>query len=283
MKSLTARQKLSIATRLILAGALSIFATGNRSLPASVPAVKPAASAAAAKSAPKPVAAKSAPAKSAPKSSAPLPAAGQTVTGNAGVNYSFKLPAGLTLATPAREKPDNFTEYTASSAGGEGVRPFRFEARLAKFETPVDCAIFTQFSEGLTRSFMGEHYFDQSPAALQKIAGAAFRVKLFHKEVPPDFNQKSAAVNVAHYLTTQGDAILSLVFYTDANNEAKGQAVRDTLLKSLRFSSSTGNAVCKSPSSLSGSAPAGHSTSTSAPTPAPSPSHPAGKPASSPK
>jgi hypothetical protein len=270
MTSTASARNFRIVSCLILAGGLCLIARSGSALPSAPAPVKSAATPAK-KSAP----AIAAPKAAAAKSSAAKPIAGQTVSGSAGVNYSFKLPAGLTLATPAREKPDNFTEFTAStspagSAPGETSRPFRFEARVATFDKPVDCAIFTQFSEGLTRSFMSEHFFDQSPAATQKIAGATFLVKLFHKEVPPDFNQKSAAVNVAHYLTTQGDAILSLVFYTDARDEAKGQAQRDAILKSLHLGSSSGNAVCKS---------APHSTPTSAPSPSPS----AAKPVSSPK
>jgi hypothetical protein len=240
MNSFDIAQTFRIASRLILAGGLCLIARTGSASPSAPEAAKTPAR-------PKP---HSAPAKGKAKASAP--AAGQTVTGSAGVNYSFKLPAGLTLSTPAREKPDNFTEFSAAtaanagSAAAESGRPFRFEARIATFDKPVDCAIFTQFSEGLTSTFKGDHYFDQSPAATQKFAGAAFLVKLFHKEVAPDFNQKSAAVNVAHYLTTQGDAILSLVFYTDARDEAKGRALRDALLKSLHFGASTGSAVCKS-------------------------------------
>lgn len=261
MKAFDIAQSFRIVLRLILAGAVCFFAPGIRALPDSVPAAKPAV--------------KPAAAKGNTKSSAAKPTTGQTVSGSAGVKYSFKLPVGLTLGTPAREKADNFTEFTAATVsagatGGENGRPFRFEARIATFDKPVDCAIFAQFSEGLTRTFMGERYLDQSPAALQKVAGAAFRVKLFHKEVPPDHNQKSAAVNVAHYLTTQGDAILSLVFYTDARDEAKGRAQRDAILKSLRLGSSSGSAVCKS-------------TPRSAAAPASSPAPPAATPASSPK
>lgn len=248
-----------------------MFALSGNALPSA--AAKPAAA-----SAPKPAAAKSAPAKPAPKpatvkasaAKSSKPAATQTITGSAGVNYSFKLPAGLTLATPTRDNAANFAEYSASAAGGENSRPFRFEARLAKFESPVDCAIFTQFTEGLTRTFLGDHYLDQSPAAPLKLAGAAFLVKRFHKDVEPDFNKKSAALNVSHYLTTQGDQIFSLVFYTDAADEAKGQALRDTLLKSLKFGASTGVAVCKATP---------HSSSTPAPTPTSTPA----KPGSSPK
>ncbi len=256
MKSFDIAHSFRIAFRLFLAGAVCFFAPEFHALPDSAPVAKPAV--------------KPAAAKGKARSSAAKAATGQTVSGSAGVKYSFKLPVGLTLGTPAREKADNFTEFTAVSAGGENAHPFRFEARIASFDKSVDCAIFTQFSEGLTRTFMGERYLDQSPAALQKVAGAAFRVKLFHKDVPPDHNQKSAAVNVAHYLTTQGDAILSLVFYTDARDEAKGQALRDAVLKSLRFGSSTGNAVCKS---------IPHSAAAPASPPAPS----AAKPASSPK
>src|SRR5713226_8152912 len=103
MNSFDLAQPFHIAPRLFLAGGVCVFALGTLAMPASTPAAKPA---------PKTAAAKSAPVKSKTKSSAAKPVVGQTVSGSAGVNYSFKLPAGLTLATPAREKADNFTEFS---------------------------------------------------------------------------------------------------------------------------------------------------------------------------
>lgn len=175
--------------------------------------------------------------------------AGQLITGSAGVKYSFRLPAGMKLTTPARESAANFAEYAASleATPENGKRPFRFEVRITKFDKRVDCAAFSEFLSGLDGAYTGEQFVNHSPAALRKIAGANFAERVFHKDVAADFNQKSAAFNVRHLATIQGDAVLSLVFYTDARDEAGGLALQNEILASLKFGAATGSGVCLTP------------------------------------
>ena len=187
-------------------------------------------------------AARSAAAKKTPAATA----AGQLISGSAGVKYSFRLPAGLRLTTPAREGANNFAEYSASldATKENGKRPFRFEVRITKFDKHVDCPAFTEFLSGLDGAYTGEQYDNHSPSATRKIAGANFVVRVFHKDVTADFNQKSAAFNIHHLATTQGDAVLSLVFYTDARDEAGGLALQNEILNSFSFGAASGSSVC---------------------------------------
>ena len=180
------------------------------------------------------------------KKSAAATAAGQRITGSAGVNYSFRLPAGLRLTTPAREGANNFAEYAASldATKENGKRPFRFEVRVTKYDKRVECPAFSEFLAGLDGAYTGEQFSNHSPAALRKIAGANFAVRVFHKDVAADFNQKSAAYNVHHLATVQGDSVLSLVFFTDARDEAGGLALQNEILNSFAFGAATGSGVC---------------------------------------
>ena len=182
---------------------------------------------------------------SAAKASVP---AGQLISGSAGVTYSFRLPASLRLTTPARESGTNFAEYAASldATKENGKRPFRFEVRITKFDKSVDCPAFAEFLAGLDSAYGGDQYTNHSPPATRKIAAATFAVRVYHKDVPADFNQKRAAFNVHHLATTQGDAVLSLVFFTDARDEAGALALQNEILNSFKFVSATGSGVCLS-------------------------------------
>ena len=171
---------------------------------------------------------------------------GQLISGSAGVKYSFRLPAGLRLTTPARDSANNFAEYAASleASAANGKRPFRFEVRITKFDKRVDCPAFAEFLSGLDGAYTGEQYDNHSPSAIRKIAAANFVVRVFHKDVTADFNQKSASYNVHHLATVQGDSVLSLIFFTDARDEAGGLALQNEILNSLSFGAATGSGVC---------------------------------------
>ena len=90
----------------------------------------------------------------------------------------------------------------------------------------------------------GEQFSNHPPSALPKIAGASLAVRVYTKDVAADFNQKSASYNVHHLATVQGDSVLSLIFFTDARDEAGGLALQNEILNSLSFGAATGGGVC---------------------------------------
>ncbi len=187
---------------------------------------------------------------SAPKTAA----AGGRLSGSAGADYSFALPVGLTLESPARESDSRFTEF-AAAAGGE-ARPFRFEARVAKLNDKLACESFTRVVAGLDDSFRADKFSDRSPAALQRAGGANFRVRVWRREVEPDFNRKSAAWNAHVWATAQGPWLIAFVFYTDARDEASGLAYKQAILNSLKLGPGAGSAVCLPKPGVAASAPA---------------------------
>lgn len=172
------------------------------------------------------------------------PAAGGTrQTGAACVKYALTVPAGLLLSTPARDSAAQFTEFAAERRAGEG-RPFRFEARITRLDESAGCDPFTRYIAGLDETFRADGFNDLSPAALQSAGGAKFRARVWHKEIPADFNGKSAALNVHAWATTQGQFVLTLVFYTDARDEADGLALKTAILNSLTLGPGSGAGVC---------------------------------------
>lgn len=187
--------------------------------------------------------------------SAPKGAPGGRLSGAAGADYSFVPPAGLTLESPARESDTRFTEFAAVASAAE-ARPFRFEARVAKLADKLTCESFTRVVAGLDDGFRADKFTDRSPAALQKAGGANFRVRVWHREVEADFNQKSAAWNAHVWATAQGPWLVALVFYTDARDEASGLAYKQAILNSLKLGPGAGSAVCLPKPATAASVPA---------------------------